>query len=289
MCHVGRILERHQVSWAVVVAAEVTSMQQQHQRTTRWTTQHLRTLSTMVRIPPLSQYYHTHHISSTPVTAPTCTLLLKLCLYFFCPNNERQVDGGVPLGEDFGASSSGLMRGGRGGGEQHAAAPADNAAPADTLDNGMHTTTFTVLPHPPHLQYSSNNPCMYSPNQPHVPEHAVQPVDPGDAKVFAAKIEGIVCLYDVPPCLFPVRHAAQIASLLSFESLQASFHFHLFTISAAELLKIHDVLYNTVDVERALFLLREKYDDHPRFWNTYEKEWLVGDNKNWNRAVRPSG
>lgn len=196
----------------------------------------------------------------------------------------------MPRGENFGASSGLLGGGGRGGGDQHAAAaPADNAldnaAPADTLDNGTHTTTFTVLPHPPHLQYSSNNPCMYSPN----PEHAVQPVDPGDAKVFAAKIEGIVCLYDVPPCLFPVRHAAQIASLLSFESLQASFHFHLFTISAAELLKIHDVLYNTVDVERALSLLRKKYDDHPRFWNTYEKEWLVGDNKNWNRAVRPSG
>ena len=80
MCHVGRILERHQVSWAVVVAAEVTSMQQQHQRTTRWTTQHLRTLSTMVRIPPLSQYYHTHHISSTPVTTPACTLLInRMC------------------------------------------------------------------------------------------------------------------------------------------------------------------------------------------------------------------
>ncbi len=157
-----------------------------------------------------------------------CLHRFKNCVcIFFCPNNERQVHAGVPLGEDFGASSGLLGGGGRGGGDQHAAAPADNAldnaASANTLDNGTHTTTFTVLPHPPHLQYSSNNPCMYSPNQPHVPDDAVQPVDPGDAKVFAAKLEGIVCLYDAPPCLFPVRHAAQIASLLSFESLQASF------------------------------------------------------------------
>ena len=74
---------------------------------------------------------------------------------------------------------------------------------------------------------------------------------------------------------------------LSSESVTESFH--LFTFSAADMSKIHESLFNTIDCDRALDLLKEKYVDHDRFFNSYAPEYLEGEKGHWNRALRPCG